>query len=133
VGADNAQLVRDAIAAWNRRESNIWERYAADDFEWIPAGPAAVERDAYHGRDEAASGVTNAFETFELFEFSGDDVRDLGDAALWLGRLRTRGGASGVELDREFALHFTIADGCFTRVRGHASWQDALRAAGLDA
>jgi hypothetical protein len=52
---------------------------------------------------------------------------------VWLGRLRTRGGASGVELDREFALHFTIADGCFTRVRGHASWQDALRAAGLDA
>ena len=127
----NVELVRGALDAWNRREPDIWERYAAEDFEWIPAGPVAVERGVYRGRDEAGRGVTAAFETWDLFEFTGDDVRDLGDAALWLERLRTRGGASGVELEREFALHFQIADGRFTRVRGHASWDEALAAAGL--
>lgn len=129
--AANVELVRDAIAAWNRREPEIWSRFATPDFEWIPAGPAAIETASYHGHAEAARGVTTAFETFELFEFVGDDVRDLGDAALWLGRLRTRGGASGVELEREFALSFQIADGLFTRVQGHASWDEALAAAGL--
>jgi ketosteroid isomerase-like protein len=127
----NAKLVREAIAAWNRREADIWKHYATVDFEWIPAGPAAIETTAYRGHAEAAHGVTAALETFELFEFEGDDIRDLGDAALWLGRLRTRGGASGMELEREFALHFSIADGRFTRVHGYASWDEALRAAGL--
>jgi ketosteroid isomerase-like protein len=130
MGSNNIQLARDAITAWNRREPDIWTRYATPDFEWLPAGPAAVETDVYHGHAEAAVGVTTAFETFELFEFEGDDVRDLGDGALWLGHLRTRGGASGVEFEREFALQFTIAGERFTRVRGHASWADALKAAG---
>jgi ketosteroid isomerase-like protein len=129
----NVQLARDAIAAWNRREPDLWVRYAAPDFEWVPAGPAAVETDVYRGHAEAGAGVTTAFETFELFEFEGDDVRDLDDGALWLGRLRTRGGASGVELEREFALRFTVSGNRFTRVRGYPSQDEALRAAGLDA
>jgi ketosteroid isomerase-like protein len=127
----NVELVRDAIVAWNSREANIWERFATPDFEWAPAGPVKVEGELFRGRDEAARGVTAAFETFDLFEFSEGEVRDLGDSVLWLGRLRTRGGASGMEVEREFALHFSIADGRFTRVRGHASWDEALRAAGL--
>jgi ketosteroid isomerase-like protein len=127
----NVELVRDAIAAWNSREDDIWERFATPDFEWMPAGPVKVEGEIFRGRDEAARGVTAAFETFDLFEFSEREIRDLGDGALWLGRLRTRGGASGIELEREFALHFSIADARFTHVRGHASWDEALRAAGL--
>jgi ketosteroid isomerase-like protein len=128
----NVELVRDAIAAWNRRDADIWERFATEDFEWIPAGPAAIETGVYRGRDEAARGVRASFETFERFEFEGDDIRDLGDAALWLGRLRTRGGTSGMELEREFALHFSIEGDRFSRVRGHASWREALTAAGLE-
>lgn len=128
----NVQLVRDTIAAWNRRDPEVWELYATPDFEWVPAGPAAVETDVYRGRDEAGRAVQTAFDTFARFEFHGDDIRDLGDAALWLGRLHTRGGASGMELERDFALHFQIADGRLTRVRGYAAWDEALAAVGLE-
>jgi hypothetical protein len=42
-----------------------------------------------------------------------------------------RGGASHVELDREFAVHLEIDDGKVVRIHGFNAWEEALEAAGL--
>ena len=59
------------------------------------------------------------------------ELRDLGDSIVWLGRAHLRGGVSHVELDQEFAVHFLVREGKIIRLRGFLAWQEALEAAGL--
>jgi hypothetical protein len=59
------------------------------------------------------------------------EVRDLEDSVLWLGRAQMRGGASHVELDQEFAIHFLVRGGKIIRAHGFLVWEEALEAAGL--
>jgi ketosteroid isomerase-like protein len=127
----NVELLRKGIDALNRRDVDLWLDYAAPEIEWLPAGPAAVEREVYRGYDEMRSGITAAWETWDVFEFQEDQVRDLGDSALWLGRVKMHGNASGVELDQEFAVHGVVHDGKFILIHTFLSWQEALGAMGL--
>src|SRR5689334_12819491 len=108
---ENVELLRLGIETWNRREVDVWLELGTPDIEWMPAGPAAVERTVYRGYDEVREGVKAVFEAWEMFEIQGGEVRDLGDSALWLGRVRMRGNASGVELDQEFAIRIVARDG----------------------
>jgi ketosteroid isomerase-like protein len=101
------------------------------EVEWTPGGPAAVERAVYRGRDEVSAGFAATWETWEVFQLDQSDVRDLGDSLVWLGRARLRGGASHVELDQAFAIHFQMRGGKIVRFRGFRDWQEALEAAGL--
>ena len=128
----NVEVVRKAIEAWNQRETDLLLSYAAPEIEWMPAGPAAVEKDVYRGHDEVASAYAALWETWDLFRFESSQVRDLGDSVLWLGRVKMRGSASHVELDQEFAAHWVLHDGKLIRIQAFLSWQDALEAVGLE-
>jgi len=128
---ENVELLRRGIDTWNRREIEAWLAFAAPDIEWMPAGPAAVERTIYRGYDEVRDGTTAALETWEVFELHESEVRDLGESTLWLGRVRMRGSTSGVELDQEFAIHGVVRDGKFTLIHTFLSWQEGLEAVSL--
>ena len=54
-----------------------------------------------------------------------------GLAALWLGRVKMRGRASGLELDQEFAIHSVVRDGKFILIHTFLSWREGLAAVGL--
>ena len=127
----NLELLRKGIDAWNRREVDLWLDYAAPEIEWLPAGPAAVERSVYRGYDEVRTGIEAAWETWDVFEFEESEMRDLGDSVLWLGRVKMRGRTSGVELDQEFAIHSVLRDGKFILMHTFLSWQEALEAVHL--
>jgi len=131
VSQEDVEVVRKAIEAWNQREPDLWLSYATPDIEWLPAGPAAVERAVYRGYDEVANGIAAAFETWDVFAFRESELRDLGDSALWLGRVMTRGSASGVELDQEFAIHWMLREGKLIRIQAFLSWQEAVEAIGM--
>ena len=66
---ENVEIVRNGIAAWNQRDAELWLSYAAPDIEWLPAGPAAVERAVYRGYDEVARGYAAVWDTWDVFEF----------------------------------------------------------------
>ncbi len=112
---ENVEIVRKAIDAWNQRDADLALSYLAPEIEWLPAGPAAVERAVYRGYDEIARGYAAVWETWDVFEFHESEVRDLGDSVLWLGRVKMRGSASQVELDQEFAVHSLVRTGKVTR------------------
>jgi ketosteroid isomerase-like protein len=128
---ENVETVRKGIAAWNRRDAQLWLTYAAPQIEWVPAGPAAVESAVYNGYDEVARGLAAVWDTWEVFEFDESEMRDLGDSVLWLGHVKMRGGTSHVEFDQEFALHSLLSDGKFIRVQAFLSWRESLEAVGL--
>jgi ketosteroid isomerase-like protein len=128
---EEVEIVRAAIDAFNRRDlAAVTERFDPE-IEWAPGGPAAVERAVYRGRDEVSSGFAATWEAWELFRVQESEVRDLEDSVLWLGRARLRGGASHVELDQEFAIHFLVRGGKIIRAHGFPGWHEALEAAGL--
>jgi uncharacterized protein len=128
----SVEVVRGLVAAWNDRDPQLAAGFLADDVEWAPAGPAAVERVVYRGREECAKGFASVWETWEEFRFEEGEVRDLGDSVLWLGRVHMKGGASQLELDQEFANLFLLRDGLIGRCTAFLSWAEALQAAGLD-
>jgi hypothetical protein len=97
----------------------------------MPAGPAAVERTVYRGHDEVASGFAAVWQTWDVFHFEEDQIRDLGDSVLWLGRVKIRGSASHIDLDQEFAVHIRLQDGQVNTVRTFLAWREALEAIGL--
>ena len=54
---ENVEIVRNLIDAWNEHDEGLSASYLADDIEWAPAGPAAVDRVVYRGREECARGL----------------------------------------------------------------------------
>ncbi len=128
---EEVEIVRAAIDAFNRRDLGAMTQRFDPEIEWEPAGPAAVERPVYQGRDEVSNGFVSAWEAWEVFRVQESELRDLEDSIVWLGRAQLRGGTSHVELDQEFALHFLVRDRRIVRIRGFLGWQEALEAAGL--
>ena len=59
-----------------------------------------------------------------------NEIRDLGDSVLWLGRTQLRGVASHVELDQEFAFNLLVSAGKIVRIQGFLEWREALEDAG---
>jgi ketosteroid isomerase-like protein len=128
---ERVEIVRQGIEAWNRHEFELGARHLAPDVEWLPASPAAIERSVYRGLDEVAQGFNAIWETWEVFEFQEEEIRDFGDSVLWLGRVRARGGASRLELDQEFANVLTFSGDKVARIQGFLAWDDAFVALGI--
>jgi ketosteroid isomerase-like protein len=124
----NVEVIRRGVEAWNQQDADLWLSYAAPGVEWMPAGPATVERTVYRGHEEVAAGFAAVWETWEEFRFQESEVRDLGDSVLWLGRVKMKGGASHVELDQEFAFHAVLRDGKVTAVHSFLAWDEAEEA-----
>jgi ketosteroid isomerase-like protein len=59
------------------------------------------------------------------------EARDLGDTVVVLGRIRTHGEASGIDLEGPVAYVFEFDGGLARKVRAYLDPQQALEAVGL--
>jgi ketosteroid isomerase-like protein len=128
---ENAEIVRRAVDAWNRRDPDLWRNYATPDVEWTPASTGAVEGTVYRGLDEVLAGLESVWQTWDEVFFEEAEIRELQDATLWLGRLKVRGASSQVALDQEFAVRFVLRGGKLASVQAFLSVRDAIDAVGL--
>ena len=128
---ENVEAARQLVEAFNRRDLAGMTDGFNPEIEWMPVGPAAVERSVYRGRDEVSDGFAATWETWEVFRLDEHEARDLSDSVLWLGRAHLTGGASHQELDQEFAVRLLIDGGQFVRIEGFRTWREALEVAGL--
>ena len=126
---ENVELFRNAIDAYNRRDIEamlvIWHPEA----EWYPFTAQVEGDDAYHGHEGLRQWWANVYATFDEIEASVEEVRDLGDRVLALGRLRARF-RSGVKLDSEIGWLTRYHDGLGVWGRAYQSHAEALEAAG---
>jgi ketosteroid isomerase-like protein len=133
VSQENVEIVRASVAAWNRRDGDLWLSYFARDAEWVPAAAAAVGVGAvYRGGDEMTRWRAGVWEAWDVFELSESEVRDLGDSVLWLGRATMRGRASQISLDEAGGVLSRFETGKIVRGQTFLSWPEALKAVGIE-
>jgi ketosteroid isomerase-like protein len=128
------RVLRSGWAAAPRKD---WElmfvRYSRDVVWEIPEEFRTLGfADTYRGHEGLVEGLERFSEAFESWEIRPDRALDLGDRVLALGSFRGRARASGVEWEQEFSQLVTLANGLVVRDRFFYSWEQGLRAAGLD-
>jgi ketosteroid isomerase-like protein len=132
MSAENVEIVRRAMEAWNRRDRDYFDELFTPDFEWFPPLSGAVEgRSSYTGREGGVRYREDVSDTWEKFRVDPGEFRDLGDRVLVLGRIEGRGRGSGVPVDASIGMVFEFRGGRISRARGYLDNGEALRAAGL--
>jgi ketosteroid isomerase-like protein len=124
---------RLAVDASNRGDYEAAFALLPPDFETIP-GPELVGfgfDPVYHGR--AGRLCLQRQWVAELGEFQNEpeEVLDLGDRVLLLGRMKGIGASSGLAFDSEVAYLITFSAGRMIREQNFRSHAQALEAAGL--
>ena len=122
---ENVEKFERGAAAWNRDEFDAWIEHLDPEFEWF----ALMEVFRGHtGAREAWLGFKRDMQLTVRF----DDVRDLGDSVLALGRMESIGHTTGLKFEDDVAQLVTYRDGKVVRTRDFASHAEALEAAGLE-
>jgi ketosteroid isomerase-like protein len=121
-----------AIDAWNRGDLDVWLDLAAD--EWHTTATFPGIEPVYRGREGMLAiweYLRAPWERAESIQIDVDRVEDLGDKVLALTTLRVRAQPGGPETTMEVGYVITDEDG-YLRLRNYLSWNEALRAAGLN-
>jgi ketosteroid isomerase-like protein len=130
-------LVRRAVdsgwTSFDRRDFELNFLFFAPDTEFeFPAAMQALGIPAsFRGHEGRVEGMNKIFEVWGS-ELEPVYVLDLGDRLLNLGLWRLRGRGSGIPLDQQLAQLVTVRDGLVVRDQNFTSWDEGLRAAGLE-
>lgn len=129
----NVEVVKRGIDAFNRRDVDALDDLTTPNVEWLPALPSTVEGEGhrgYRGREGIEACFDDIRSTWEALRVLGDELRDVGDCVLVLGRIEGRGLGSGVEVDTPWGAIFDFRDEKMSRARAYLDHGEALRAAG---
>ena len=128
MSAEDVEIVREVLAAWNEGDLDAMLRRLSDDWEWHTAQLFPGVDRVYRGRD----GFVRFWETFrepwETIRLRVERLEDLGDGVLALITFHGRGKDSGVEGTTEYANVLTLRDGLITFQMGYPDWASALEA-----
>ena len=124
--------VRRGLEGWNRGDFDACVEMAHPEIEWVSEVSRLVE-----GSGTVYRGVEGMRRYWDEWHSVWDvtigvrEIRDLGDIVLAFAQVQTRGGASGVDLERPVALLFEFEDGLARRVCSYLEPEKALEAVGL--
>jgi ketosteroid isomerase-like protein len=128
---DNIAVVRGAMDVLQMGGAeglmNRYEEFMADRFEWRPVTVVSMEGErTFVGKMQFGlywREFTGAFGDPQLAEMAYEELGD--GRVLATGRLKVRGAASGVPIDREAAYVFTVVDGLITAGASFMSRREA--------
>jgi ketosteroid isomerase-like protein len=128
------RVLRSGWAAAPRKDWELmFARYSPKVVWEIPEEFQTIGfAESYHGHDGLVQGLERFAEVFESWELRPDRALDFGDRVLALGSFRGKARASGVEWQQKFSQLVTLENGLVVRDRFFYSWDQGLRAAGLE-
>jgi ketosteroid isomerase-like protein len=128
----NVDAVRRSFDGWNRGDFDAWLEAAHPDVEFYSEILKRIE-----GGETVLRGPAELRrfwnEWHSLWDLTIDlsEIRDLGDTIVALGRIRTRGKGSGVDLEGAVAYVFEFDGGLARNVRAYLNQSRALESVGL--
>ena len=128
---ENVEVVRRVYEAAAHRDGPTVLEHYDPEVELDATRLGVTDSDVYHGHDGLQSLFREFAETFDEIEYSYEELIDAGDQVISIVTRHARGRTSGVEVERPFALLWTLRDGKVVRVVWYLTREDALEAAGL--
>jgi len=125
---ENAEIVRRAIEAFNRRELPVELLDAAP--EWIE-DPRYPDAQTYRGPEGVERSIGKWWETWASQTMRVDGMADAGEMVAYWGIVEARGTDSEVTVSAPFGGVCEVRDGLIVRVHVLAGRDEALEAAGL--
>jgi|SRR5215207_968198 len=128
---ENVDRLRRAFEAWSLGDRQAVEAllrdFLAPGFEMRPL---YLDKD-YSGAEGLWAMWADARATWEGYRFELEEIVDVDDHALVMGRIRGRGAASGVPITQPLAMLFTFRDGKAVHAKSFTSKREALEAVRL--
>jgi ketosteroid isomerase-like protein len=126
---ENAEVVRRAFEAFNRRDLDELVGLAHRDCEWLPFR-AQLEGIVYRGHDGVRRFVRDMEEDWSEFQIVPDELEEHGDRVLVIGRVHALGRGSSVNIDSVAGFLCDLRDGRIIGVMSHSDPEAARRALG---
>ena len=127
---ENVDVVRSAIAAYNRRDFEAIRALNHADVQVDWSASRGPDAGVYRGVDDVARFYRNFLETFEEVHIDPDRFIDSGDLVVVPNSALVRG-RDGIETVARSALVFEVRGGLVARICLYQETQEALEAAGL--
>ncbi len=129
---ENVDVVLRCLGGWNDGAMEVWLQGAHPEVEWHSAIARRVEgSDAVRRGHQEMRQFWDDWHSVWNLTIHIEETRDLGDTVVALGRMRTRGEASGVDLESPVGYVFEFEDGMARRVTAYMGHTEALSAVGL--
>jgi ketosteroid isomerase-like protein len=130
---ENVEAMRRTLDGWNRGDRDGWLEPFHPEVEWSSEIARRVE-----GSETVYRGLKEMREFWDEWRAVLDltievaEIRDLGATVLAIGRIRTHGQGSGVDLDGPVAYVAEFGpDARIRKVRAYLDLHEALEALGL--
>src|SRR5438876_8846728 len=129
MSAKNVEIAKRLNDALNRRDVGAFMECVTAEIDFTAAMSGTVAGGNLRGREGIEALFADIRDTWEEHRMVIEEIRDLGERILGLGRLEGRGKASGVSVDVPFAIISDLRDGKMWRSRTYLDHGEALRAA----
>ena len=118
---ENVEAFKRGVEANNRRDLEAALKEADPEIEWHPALLTSLEAEAtvYRGHDGLREWSQKVDETFSEIHTEVEEIRDLGDRIVAIGRIRMRGEASGAETESPIAYLVEFRNGKLIQARSY--------------
>ena len=127
---ENLKLVRSAYEALNRGDIEAVVDLCEPGFQ-LDMSQRVFNPATYEGHDGIRRFYREVREVWEEFRWEPEDLHDAGDSVVALLHSTGRGRASGVEIDRDVAMVWSVSEGRATALRFYLDQAEAMKAAGL--
>lgn len=125
------EVVRRLFDLWKEGPEDVPADLIAPEIEFVSPLTSLRGR-PYRGYDDARQWLRDVNEQFESWEYTLDEITNVGDRVLAFGQVSLKGRGSGVTLDQEGAWLLDFApDGRISRMQVFTDRDQALEAAGL--
>jgi ketosteroid isomerase-like protein len=127
---ENVEIVRAAFRAFEGRDSEVWVSCFHPSVELLlPRN--VLEGGSYRGHAGMRRALADAFETWEEFRFDIQDIREVDDRVVVLGRATAVGKGDAPAVEYQSGYLFKMREGKIAYFRPYQSHGEALEAVGL--
>jgi ketosteroid isomerase-like protein len=129
VSQDNADVLREALAALDRGGVEAVLPYIDPEFEFTTPPNVSVEPDTYRGHDGLRRYFDSFYEIMDKVSLVPDEFIAIGDRVVVPMRLVARGRETGIESEIHTVGVWTLRDGKVTGTEIFVTLEEAMEAA----